>query len=349
MAITKSSFGITSDGEEAFLYRLENTSGAYVTITSFGCRIVSICVPDREGELRDVCLGYDTLAEYEKDTASFGAVVGRHANRIEKGVFILNDKTYHLAVNNGPNHLHGGIRGFHYYNWESAQSGNSVRFTRVSPDGEEGYPGTLTMSVTYSWSEDNELSISYEASSDQDTVFNTTNHSYFNLKGEGSGDVLDQEVCIHAKYFTPVKDSQSIPTGEYAPVAGTPMDFNVAKPIGRDIEADFEQLKFTGGYDHNYVTDNYAKGNVRSIASAYCKESGIGMEVSSDCPCVQFYAGNFVKDEKGKNDHVYHERYGFCLETQVEPNAVNVDDFHSPILRPGEEYSSETVYRFWVK
>ena len=196
MAITKSSFGITSDGEEAFLYRLENTSGAYVTITSFGCRIVSICVPDREGELRDVCLGYDTLAEYEKDTASFGAVVGRHANRIEKGVFILNDKTYHLAVNNGPNHLHGGIRGFHYYNWESAQSGNSVRFTRVSPDGEEGYPGTLTMSVTYSWSEDNELSISYEASSDQDTVFNTTNHSYFNLNGEACGSVLEHLLMI---------------------------------------------------------------------------------------------------------------------------------------------------------
>lgn len=149
--------------------------------------------------------------------------------------------------------------------------------------------------------------------------------------------------------FYPVKDSQSIPTGEYAPVAGTPMDFNVSKPIGRDIEADFEQLKFTGGYDHNYVTDNYAKGNVRSIATAYCRESGIGMEVSSDCPCVQFYAGNFVKDEKGKNGHVYHERYGFCLETQVEPNAVNVEDFHSPILLPGEEYSSETVYRFFVK
>ena len=222
-------------------------------------------------------------------------------------------------------------------------------FFRISPDGENGFPGEFSIVVKYEFTEENELKIFYRGRSDVATVANMTNHSYFNLNGEGSGDVLDQELCIHAKYFTPVKDSQSIPTGEYAPVAGTPMDFNVSKPIGRDIEADFEQLKFTGGYDHNYVTDNYAKGNVRSIATAYCRESGIGMEVSSDCPCVQFYAGNFVKDEKGKNGHVYHERYGFCLETQVEPNAVNVEDFHSPILLPGEEYSSETVYRFFVK
>ena len=222
-------------------------------------------------------------------------------------------------------------------------------FFRISPDGENGFPGEFTVVVKYEFTEENELKIIYRGRSDAATVANMTNHSYFNLSGEGSGNVLDQEVCIHAKYFTPVKDSQSIPTGEYVSVEGTPMDFNVSKPIGKDIEADFEQLKLTGGYDHNYVTDNYAKGNVRAIASAYCRESGIGMEVSSDCPCVQFYAGNFIVDEKGKKGHVYHQRDGFCLETQVEPNAVNVEDFHSPILRPGEEYSSETIYRFFVK
>lgn len=257
-----------------------------------------------------------------------------------------------LAENENHNNLHSGPDGFEKKLWEVkeiSQEKNSVDFFRISPDGENGFPGEFSIVVKYEFTEENELKIFYRGRSDAATVANMTNHSYFNLNGEGSGDVLDQEVCIHAKYFTPVKDSQSIPTGEYAPVAGTPMDFNVSKPIGRDIEADFEQLKFTGGYDHNYVTDNYAKGNVRSIATAYCKESGIGMEVSSDCPCVQFYAGNFVKDEKGKNGHVYHERYGFCLETQVEPNAVNVEDFHSPILLPGEEYSSETVYRFFVK
>ena len=271
MAITKSSFGITNDGEEAFLYRLENTSGAYVTITSFGCRIVSICVPDREGELRDVCLGYDTLAEYEKDTASFGAVVGRHANRIEKGVFILNDKTYHIAVNNGPNHLHGGIRGFHYYNWESAQSGNSVRFTRVSPDGEEGYPGTLTMSVTYSWSEDNELSISYEASSDQDTVFNTTNHSYFNLNGEASGSVLEHLLMINADSFTET-DENDLTTGVITDVTDTPFDFRTPKPIGQDIFAAHPQLKYSKTYDHNFVLNG---SGLKEAATLYAKESGI--------------------------------------------------------------------------
>lgn len=232
MAITKSSFGITSDGEEAFLYRLENTSGAYVTITSFGCRIVSICVPDREGELRDVCLGYDTLAEYEKDTASFGAVVGRHANRIEKGVFILNDKTITL-----PSTMDQTIC-MVVSVVSIITTGNphspAILFvlSRVSPDGEEGYPGTLTMSVTYSWSEDNELSISYEASSDQDTVFNTTNHSYFNLNGEASGSVLEHLLMINADSFTET-DENDLTTGVITDVTGTPFDFRTPKPIGR--------------------------------------------------------------------------------------------------------------------
>ena len=352
MGVTERKFGELSTGQDVLIYHLENSSGAYVEVTELGAVLVKVCVPDREGVLTDVVLGFDNVKQYEENPFFFGVVVGRNCNRIGGAKFNLFGKEIRLAANENGNNLHSGPDGFETKMWkatEISQEKQSVTFTRVSPDNENGFPGEFSIVVKYEFTEENELKIFYRGRSDAATVANMTNHSYFNLNGEGSGDVLDQEVCIHAKYFTPVKDSQSIPTGEYAPVAGTPMDFNVAKPIGRDIEADFEQLKFTGGYDHNYVTDNYAKGNVRSIASAYCKESGIGMEVSSDCPCVQFYAGDFVKDEKGKNGHVYHERHGFCLETQVEPNAVNVEDFHSPILRPGEEYSSETVYRFFVK
>ena len=350
--VTKRTFGKLSSGEEIQIFHLENKAGAYAEISQFGAILVKLCVPDREGKLTDVVLGYDDLAGYEVNGCFFGATIGRSGNRIANSRFALDGQEITLTPNEGKNNLHSGPNGFEKKIWNAAEISedkNAVTFSRISPDGENGFPGEFQVSVTYEMTENNELRIVYGGVCDKTTVANMTNHSYFNLNGEGSGDVLDQELCIHAKYFTPVKDSQSIPTGEYAPVAGTPMDFNVSKPIGRDIEADFEQLKFTGGYDHNYVTDNYAKGNVRSIATAYCKESGIGMEVSSDCPCVQFYAGNFVKDEKGKNGHVYHERYGFCLETQVEPNAVNVEDFHSPILLPGEEYSSETVYRFFVK
>ena len=343
-------FATVVDGKPVALYTLKNASGMEVCITNFGGRIVSIMVPDRNGEMRDVVLGFDNIDDYVNIPSDFGASVGRYANRIDRGRLVIDGDTVQLPQNNFGHCLHGGPKGWQYKVYDARQlDGKTLELSMHSPDGDENFPGNVEAKVTYNLTDDNAIVIAYEATTDAPTVINMTNHSYFNLNGEGSGDVLDQELCIHAKYFTPVKDSQSIPTGEYAPVAGTPMDFNVSKPIGRDIEADFEQLKFTGGYDHNYVTDNYAKGNVRSIATAYCKESGIGMEVSSDCPCVQFYAGNFVKDEKGKNGHVYHERYGFCLETQVEPNAVNVEDFHSPILLPGEEYSSETVYRFFVK
>ena len=232
---------------------------------------------------------------------------------------------------------------------EQDDDDNSVTFYRTSPDGENGFPGELRISVKYEMTEENELKIIYRGIAEEATVANFTNHSYFNLAGEGSGNVLNQTLKIYAQTYTPVIDSKSIPTGEYAPVAGTPMDFTKAKPIGRDIEADFEQLKFTGGYDHNYVTDNYARGNCRKIASAYCEDTGIVMDVSSDCPCVQFYAGNFIVEEKGKNGHTYRKRDGFCLETQVEPNAVNEEAFHSPVIDAGEAYSSVTAYRFSVK
>ena len=218
------------------------------------------------------------------------------------------------------------------------------------PDGNilGGFPGEFQVSVTYEFTEDNTLQIYYSGISDKATLANMTNHSYFNLTGEGSGKVLDTYLTIHARDYNPV-DEFSIPTGEYAAVEGTPMDFNKAKKIGQEIEADFQQLKYTGGYDHNYVTDNYAKGSRRTVAVAYNETSGITMDVISDCPCVQFYAGNFVIDEKGKNGHVYNKREGFCLETQVEPNAVNVEAFHSPVLEAGEKYQSFTAYKFDVR
>ena len=205
------------------------------------------------------------------------------------------------------------------------------------------------MSVKYEFTEENELKIHYQGVCDEPTIANMTNHSYFNLNGEGSGTAMEQYLTLHAKYYTPVADSHSIPTGVYEEVAGTPMDFRTAKKIGQDIDADFEQLKYTGGYDHNYVTDNYAKGNRRLIATAYSDKTGIAMDVASDCPCVQLYAGNFIIHENGKNGHVYSKRDAFCLETQVEPNAINVESFHSPILNVGEQYDSVTSYRFYIK
>ncbi len=344
MSITKQPFGTTSDGEAAWLYCLKNSEGASVTVTSYGCRIVSICVPDRDGQLRDICLGYDTLAEYEKDTASFGAVVGRHANRIRKGEFTLNGTTYHLAINNGPNHLHGGLRGFHYYNWSSQIVGNSVRFSRVSPDGEEGYPGRLSMSVTYCWSEDNELVISYEASTDADTVFNTTNHAYFNLDGEDADTVLNHMLMINADQFTET-DENDLTTGKILDVEGTPMDFRRAKAIGQDIHADYYQLKYSRTYDHNFILRD---SGLSEAAVLYSPDSGIRMTCFTDQPGVQLYVPASSPAEHGKNGRCYPAYGSVCLETQHFPNATSHPEFPSVILRPGEPFHSKTIYHFSV-
>ncbi|MCC8017621.1 MAG: galactose mutarotase [Lachnospiraceae bacterium] len=342
MNITKQSFGVTSDGQNAYLYCMKNSGGAYVSVTSFGCRIVSICVPDQEGKLRDVCLGYDTLAEYEQDTASFGAVVGRHANRIAKGEFSLNGQTYSLAVNNGPNHLHGGLRGFHYYNWDSCIEGNTVRFTRVSPDGEEGYPGTLTMNVTYSWGEDNELSIFYEARTDQDTVFNTTNHAYFNLDGENADTVLNHLLLINASQFTET-DENDLTTGRILDVAGTPMDFTTAKPIGKDIRADYYQLRHSRTYDHNFVLSGSGLTEAAVLSSP---QSGIRMTCFTDQPGMQLYVPAGSPSAHGKKGRCYPAYGSVCLETQHFPNATSHPDFPSVILTPGQPFKSKTIYHF---
>ena len=352
MGVSERKFGVLQTGETVKIFHLENKSGAYVEVTDFGAILVKVCVPDKDGVLTDVVLGYDDLAAYEVNGCFFGATIGRSGNRIAKARFSINGKEVILAQNENDNNLHSGPNGFEKKLWkvaEISQDKNSVVFNRISPDGENGYPGEFDVSVKYEFTEENELKIHYQGICDEPTVANMTNHSYFNLDGEGSGTAMDQYLTIHAKYYTPVADSHSIPTGIYEEVAGTPMDFRTAKKIGQDIEADFDQLKFTGGYDHNYVTDNYAKGNRRLIATAYSEKSKIAMDVTSDCPCVQFYAANFVKNENGKNGHVYNKREAFCLETQVEPNAVNVEDFHSPILNVGEQYDSVTSYRFYVR
>ncbi|WP_274421568.1 aldose epimerase family protein [Blautia sp. XA-2221] len=348
--VTEKNFGTLPDGEVK-CFHLENASGAYAEVLSFGAVVTKLCVPDRQGNLTDVVLGYDTLEGYMKNGCFFGACIGRSGNRIEGGRFKLDGQEVVLTQNEGNNNLHSGPDGFEKKLWTAKhidQENNSVTFSRISPDGENGFPGEFDISVTYEFTENNALRIVYTGVCDQTTVANMTNHSYFNLAGEGSGNVLDQYLTIHAQSYTPVRED-SIPLGENVPVEGTPMDFRKEKQIGKDIEADFEQLRFTGGFDHNYVTDGYTQAEIREIACARCEETGVVMEVLSDCPCVQFYAGNFVEQENGKNGHIYDKRDGFCLETQVEPNAVNVEEFHSPVLEKGERYYSETVYRFSVR
>nr|WP_294659310.1 aldose epimerase family protein [uncultured Blautia sp.] len=348
--VTEKIFGNLPSGEEAHIYHIENAAGAYIEVSQYGAILVKVCVPDKDGRLTDVVLGYDDLESYFVNGCFFGACIGRSGNRIADSRFMLDGTEIKLTPNEGKNNLHSGPNGFEKKLWNASavEGKNAVTFSRISPDGENGYPGEFEVSVTYELTEENAVRIVYSGVSDKTTIANMTNHSYFNLNGEGSGTAMDQYLIIHAQEYTPVRED-SIPLGENASVEGTPMDFRIAKQIGRDIEADFEQLKFTGGFDHNYVTDGYNKASIREIASAWSEKSGIQMDVLTDCPCVQFYAANFVEDEHGKNGHVYNKREAFCLETQVEPNAVNVENFHSPVLEAGEKYYSETVYRFSVR
>lgn len=348
--VTERIFGNLPSGEEAHIYHIENVAGAYIEVSQYGAILVKVCVPDKDGRLTDVVLGYDDLESYFVNGCFFGACIGRSGNRIADSRFMLDGAEIKLTPNEGKNNLHSGPDGFEKKLWNASavEGKNAVTFSRISPDGENGYPGEFEVSVTYELTEENAVRIVYSGVSDKTTIANMTNHSYFNLNGEGSGTAMDQYLTIHAQEYTPVRED-SIPLGENASVEGTPMDFRTAKQIGRDIEADFEQLKFTGGFDHNYVTDGYNKASIREIASAWSEKSGIQMDVLTDCPCVQFYAANFVEDEHGKNGHVYNKREAFCLETQVEPNAVNVENFHSPVLEAGEKYYSETVYRFSVR
>lgn len=347
--IQQQTFGKIKTGESVDLYTLRNPSGMEVNITNYGAIVVSIKVPDRSGRPGDVVLGFDTLDGYLARHPFFGAIVGRYGNRIAKGRFTLDGVEYKLATNNGENHLHGGVRGFDKMLWSARElaKGNSIELRYVSKDGEEGYPGTLTATVTYTLTDKNELRIDYLATTDKTTILNLTNHSYFNLAGQGEGDVLGHMVQLNADRFTPV-DAGQIPTGELRAVAGTPFDFRKPHAIGERIEARDEQIG-TRGYDHNFVLNGKA-GTLRPAVRVSEPKSGRVMEVLTTEPGVQFYTGNNLDGSiRGKGGKTYGKRYGFCLETQHYPDSPNKPNFPSVVLRPGKQYRSTTVYKFSVE
>ena len=348
--VTRQAFGRDGEGADVESFTLRNKAGVEVKAISFGAIITSIRVPDRSGAIAEIVLGFDTVDGYLKPHPYFGALVGRYGNRIARAAFTLDGQTYRLAANNGPNHLHGGVRGFDKYTWaaEVLPNATGVTFTRTSADGEEGYPGRLNVRVSYILSDANELSIEYQATTDKATPVNLTQHTYFNLAGHDAGTILDHEVMIAADRFTPV-DATLIPTGELAPVDGTPMDFRKPVRVGARIDAASPQLKFGIGYDHNWVV-NGAPGTLRPAARVVEPKSGRTLEVSTTEPGVQFYTGNFLDGSvKGKGGAVYHHRNGLCLETQHFPDSPNQPAFPSTILRPGSTYQSKTVWKFGAR
>lgn len=345
--IKKDEFGRMPDGRVVDLYTLTNRNGVEVRIISYGGIVVSIKVPDRQGRIDDVVLGFDDLAGYLKGHPYFGAIVGRYANRIGGARFKLNGVEYKLAANDGPNHLHGGVAGFDKAIWQGRIAGNSLELSYTSRDGEEGYPGNLKVRVTYTLTDLNELKIDYHAVTDKDTVVNLTNHSYFNLAGQGRGDVLRHRLSIAAGRFTPVA-AGAIPTGKMTMVAGTPFDFRKPTEIGARVEAADEQLKIGRGYDHNWVLDG-KPGILRRAAAVEEPGSGRRLEVWTTEPGIQFYIGNYLDGSlTGKGGRKYLHRYGFCLETQHFPDSPNRKEFPSTVLRKGAAYRTTTVYKFTV-
>ena len=340
-------FGSIQSGKKATLYILENKNHTVVKVTDFGATLVSVLFADKDGVMKDMVLGYDDAASYEKGTSCFGATIGRNGNRIKDARFTIDGKEWVIEANENNNSLHSGKNGFNHLMWEMKESGdNYVTFYHYSPQEEQGFPGNMHVTVTYTLDDEDTVHITYHAKADADTVMNFTNHSYFNLAGHDSGVMLDQKLQLFADAYTPDEDSHSIPTGEIAPVAGTPMDFTTMKPIGQDINADFEQLHFTGGYDHNYVLSD-KPGTMRQMAKAECDASGIAMDAYTECCGVQLYAGNFIGTQTGKGGVTYGDRHGFCLESQFYPNAVNEKNFPSPVVPANTEYHSETKYHFY--
>jgi aldose 1-epimerase len=349
-SIAQQPFGTTDDGAAVDLYTLTNAHGIEVRITNYGATVVSILTPDRNGAMADIVLGFDDFERYKTNTSFLGVVVGRYGNRIAKGRFSLDGTEYTLATNNGPNHLHGGLKGFDKAVWTARSvdtaEGPSVELEYLSQDGEEGYPGNLSAKVVYTLTDDDELRIDYSATTDKKTVVNLTNHSYFNLAG--SGDILAHEVEIDADRFTPV-DATLIPTGALQPVEGTPFDFRRATPIGARIDQPDEQLGFGGGYDHNFVLNREGEG-LSLAARVTDPASGRWLEVRTTEPGVQFYTGNFLDGTiRGKGGQMYQKRAGFCLETQHFPDSPNHPTFPSTVLEPGQRYETTTVFAFGAR
>lgn len=352
---SRAAFGRTADGRAAELFTLTNARGVEVRLTNYGGIITALRTPDRSGRFDDIALGYDSLSGYLRDTPYFGAIVGRYGNRIAKGKFTLDGTTYSLAVNNGPNALHGGLRGFDKVVWTAEPFRNStgvgVMLDYTSANMEEGYPGTLRTRVVYTLTDDNRLIVDYHATTDKPTHVNLTQHSYWNLSGDGKRDILAHELTINADSMTPV-DTTLIPTGQIAPVAGTPFDFRRSTPLGARIDQKQNtQIRYGGGYDHNFVLNRggAAADGLAHAARVFDPETGRTMDIFTTEPGIQFYTGNFLDGSiTGKAGHIYHYRYGLALETQHYPDSPNRPNFPSTVLRPGQEYRSRTVFAFGV-
>ena len=352
--INEEAFKGTYKGKPTALYTLRNGNGMVVQITNFGAKIVSIYIPDRNGKFSDIVLGYESIEGYINGNPYFGAICGRFANRIAEGRFVIDGVTYQLPVNNGPNSLHGGPEGFNNQVFESSEvivtsKGEEVEMVYLSRDGEMGYPGTLTLRVTYSLTDNNELRLDYEATTDKATHVNIASHSFFNLAGEGNGDILEHELTINADKFTPVSEVL-IPSGEFKEVEGTPMDFRKSEIIGKRIDDNFDQLDYGKGYDHNWIINNDMPGNL--ALAAICCDTGSGrvMEVHTTQPGMQLYTGNWLDgSDKGKGGKSYGIRSALCLETQNYPDSPNKPGFPSTLLRPDEVYKQTCLYKFSVK
>lgn len=349
MSILKTSFGNTDKGEGVFLYTIENKNGMKASLTNYGAILTNLFVSDKNGTVVDVVHGYDNLEGYKENPSYFGATIGRNGNRIGDAQFEVNGITYKLDKNDGENNLHGGFDGYNKRVWgvKLNEIENEVEFSLLSAAGDQGFPGNFNVTVAYQLTEDNAIKITYKGISDADTVANMTNHSYFNLAGHTNDSILDHVLWIKASKFVPVVDNAAIPTGEIWTVEGTPMDFTTPTAIGKEIETDYEQLKFTGGYDHNYAIEKDGKG-IEKIAEVEDPKTGRKMEVYTDLPGVQLYVGNFIgtNGKDGKEGVLYKTRSGLCLETQYFPDAINQPNFESPILKAGEEYNTTTIYKF---